>query len=1814
MAGGAAVQAAATADACSALTDGERTKSEQKGNELRDAWNENLNKLRQEWEQRNQGASSAGGTGTSVPDGAIPPDVKSKADEMLEDLGTYLDLLNHSQTAADACAELTGRYKGETSDVKKVCTVLVKVVNWMGGLTANGVEKKNKISEQNWVQYLRCVIGYEVILRTLTKKCKAQRMLKIISDTMEKGGSKPTGPNVSSICPWVKLEDIGDNEGSIGNEVQKWLNKAKGGSSGGGIRGFDNIVAWYRCTEKEEEEGKAKQKAQTCQSDRIMDLMKGGMSHQLNVLVDPIAAANDCIEKAQTDKNSNALCNRLKCIDDYLKKQPPPTPSTAAPQPGASPGGPQSGPGQPSATEKFWKEGDGDVANLWKELSRAMTNKGTNGDDDCNKLDNPSSEAACKYLHAGLKQLYEGSSLSGNNGILSMNNPSFRQTMGCFLLHAYAKHMKEKAVCNIDKGISKAFDLGQGLSKTGTSCTNGSSCIECKWDEKWGECDVPVGTTGTNQTKVKDKVEKIIEKDNTNIPTMLKNINTMSTLCNYMECIASHLNATDAEQKYQNVDKFWEKNTGEVGQLWGELQGAMMEESVNGAECNTMDDNGQPRTPTEPEKKACQHLTTFFKKLKEITASKGTDNKIFDEHPLLKRAMGCFLLKEYAKKMKEKSTCVIEAGLKKAFDWWNQNKGNCQNGSSGTELCVPCQWEDKEYGDCQITTNGKEKKKVTEKLDKVKGPIDGHAGTIMRDVNITDSLCDKLQCAAGKWFQSKAGNSGSNKKSWCGFWKEGVGGALKTMFEQIAQNGADKSKNNTGICKDFGDGNDDSVERRACNHITAGLEHIKNISSGSGNGNDQLLARAVGCIALNMYADKIIKLTENSCPIDETTINKMFSTWNDQNNKPSSSPPCNGGANNKDCFLCNRVQTSQFENCKLSVDSNLINTPSQSNGTCDNNTGRDKVHDEINKFLEDNNQSTSSSKSIPQVKSTLTSITNITKSSFCTQLQCAAKQYQAKSKNGKISPWDGFWEETGEVVTLWQELSKAMTENGGQDNGGPCGTMEDGTGRTPTNPEKRACNYLHAGLKQLYEPDSSSGTTNNGILSGHPSLRRTLGCLLLKKYAEKMKDTSTCVIDSGIEKAFKAWNASSNGKCSGTEPCVPCEWEEKHYEDCKINTNGSPTPVKNKLTPVQDTIDTTATNTLTNINEMSTLCEYIRCAGPKWFKNHNPVGNSGAKKDWCDFWEKEGVKPELKTMFNKIATDGQNKSKNDTNDVCKQFGDENPQSVERKACNHITAGLEHIRGITGEKNGSQHKDDNQLFERTVGCIALNMYADQIIAKSKDICPIDESKIQDMFTKWNDQNKNSCKDGVNGCFECKRDANFGSCNLLVDKDLIGTTPSQSQNGQNCNDNDGNKKVQEKMTKLLNNEDYNPSQSNPNSIKSNITTTLSTITEMASSFCTQLQCAAKKWKSAKNQHNSGQSTDVKWSDIHNDATTELAELLKDMNDPKKQKTVTEYCNDDSKWSKLGHTERRTNRAACLHFAAGLQHIYTHGNGRVNGPSFGQTMGCLFLKEYAKQLKDLAKKEKRYKVHPRCSVDSGIEYAFSKSSDIMKSVLTQCQQNASTNDCFVCTQNNDYNNCKIGDDNIGSKSKELFTEPNSKKHMQQTLENTVCPILLTDILTPFLPLAPVSIGLSAMAYYLWKYFGPLGKGGPRFRRSPTEIPGSSVQEQVLDHVQQDSSHEYRLVKERKPRSVPARTKRSGGVNRRTIIEIHFEVLDECQKGDTQLNQKDFLELLVQEFMGSELMEEEQVPMEDVLMEGVPMERVPIEEFPSLGSGFMV
>ncbi|CAA9986892.1 SICAvar, type I (fragment), partial [Plasmodium knowlesi strain H] len=209
-----------------------------------------------------------------------------------------------------------------------------------------------------------------------------------------------------------------------------------------------------------------------------------------------------------------------------------------------------------------------------------------------------------------------------------------------------------------------------------------------------------------------------------------------------------------------------------------------------------------------------------------------------------------------------------------------------------------------------------------------------------------------------------------------------------------------------------------------------------------------------------------------------------------------------------------------------------------------------------------------------------------------------------------------FWKSGGEVATLWEELSKAMKTNGGTDtNGNPCGTMDDGTtgtggSRQATDPERKACNYLHAGLTKLYNPTSSTTTSSSssGPLSlndKNPLLRQTVGCLLLHSYAKKMKSEAKCLVESGISKAFK--DAGSCNGSSGKEPCVPCQWKEDIFTTCSITTTGTGTETADeKLKGVQPQInETSSTTTKENINLTPSLCDQLQCAVPKWFDNQN---------------------------------------------------------------------------------------------------------------------------------------------------------------------------------------------------------------------------------------------------------------------------------------------------------------------------------------------------------------------------------------------------------------------------------------------------------------------------------------------------------------------------------------------------------------------------------------------------------------------------------
>ncbi|ANQ10689.1 KIR protein [Plasmodium coatneyi] len=126
----------------------------------------------------------------------------------------------------------------------------------------------------------------------------------------------------------------------------------------------------------------------------------------------------------------------------------------------------------------------------------------------------------------------------------------------------------------------------------------------------------------------------------------------------------------------------------------------------------------------------------------------------------------------------------------------------------------------------------------------------------------------------------------------------------------------------------------------------------------------------------------------------------------------------------------------------------------------------------------------------------------------------------------------------------------------------------------------------------------------------------------------------------------------------------------------------------------------------------------------------------------------------------------------------------------------------------------------------------------------------------------------------------------------------------------------------------------------------------------------------------------------------------------------------------------------------------------------------------------------------------------------------------------------------------------------------------------------------------------FLLYKYFGMLRKSRKRYRRA-YQVRGPSLEQQIVDHVddQADGPHAYTLVKERKPRSTPIKKRKKRAPGRRMIIDIHFEVLDECQKGDLHSTKEDFFEIIVEEFMGPQFIKQENFPK---------------EQFPSSDSGF--
>ncbi|KJP84841.1 hypothetical protein AK88_05529 [Plasmodium fragile] len=128
----------------------------------------------------------------------------------------------------------------------------------------------------------------------------------------------------------------------------------------------------------------------------------------------------------------------------------------------------------------------------------------------------------------------------------------------------------------------------------------------------------------------------------------------------------------------------------------------------------------------------------------------------------------------------------------------------------------------------------------------------------------------------------------------------------------------------------------------------------------------------------------------------------------------------------------------------------------------------------------------------------------------------------------------------------------------------------------------------------------------------------------------------------------------------------------------------------------------------------------------------------------------------------------------------------------------------------------------------------------------------------------------------------------------------------------------------------------------------------------------------------------------------------------------------------------------------------------------------------------------------------------------------------------------------------------------------------------------LIPYTPaIIPAVVGIGIIAFFLWKYFAYLGTNRRRTYRTVRDVPSPPLDEEILAHLQRGDlpppDYGYTMVRDTPPSSAAERRgQRPPRVHTRTIIELHLEVLNECEATEWENVKDDYLQILVEEFMG--------------------------------------
>ncbi|KJP84925.1 hypothetical protein AK88_05445 [Plasmodium fragile] len=132
---------------------------------------------------------------------------------------------------------------------------------------------------------------------------------------------------------------------------------------------------------------------------------------------------------------------------------------------------------------------------------------------------------------------------------------------------------------------------------------------------------------------------------------------------------------------------------------------------------------------------------------------------------------------------------------------------------------------------------------------------------------------------------------------------------------------------------------------------------------------------------------------------------------------------------------------------------------------------------------------------------------------------------------------------------------------------------------------------------------------------------------------------------------------------------------------------------------------------------------------------------------------------------------------------------------------------------------------------------------------------------------------------------------------------------------------------------------------------------------------------------------------------------------------------------------------------------------------------------------------------------------------------------------------------------------------------------------PTLTWEDLIPYTPaIIPAVVGIGIIAFFLWKYFAFLGHKRRRTYRTVRDIPSPPLDEEILDHLQRGElpppDYGYTMVRARRRDKFADRRRRHPRVHKRTIIELHLEVLNECEATEWENVKDEYWQIVVEEF----------------------------------------